>query len=151
MKRDEIKKELEIIKERNDGIIRAQDIVDYARNPNTALHTQFEWDDSIAAEKFRIQQARQVLRVFVSVVKNDQPPIRTFVSLDSDRLNRGGGYRDVGDVLKTTNGRTQLIQQALREFTMWKNKFELLQELIPIFEEAEKLTARYTVEEKEAA
>lgn len=36
-------------------------IVNFARDENTELHKCFQWDDSIAAENWRKQQARQVV------------------------------------------------------------------------------------------
>ena len=39
-----------------------QQIVDRARDENSELHKCFEWDDSIAAENWRKQQARIIGR-----------------------------------------------------------------------------------------
>lgn len=36
-------------------------IVEFARNENTELHKCFQWDDSIAAESWRKQQARMIV------------------------------------------------------------------------------------------
>ena len=38
-----------------------QMIVDFARDEDTELHKCFQWDDSVAAENWRKQQARQVV------------------------------------------------------------------------------------------
>ena len=38
-----------------------REILEKGRDPKTELHKCFEWDDTVAAEKYRIQQARQIV------------------------------------------------------------------------------------------
>lgn len=59
----EVGEELEAIQ----GSLTPERIVDEARNKSLELHKCFEWDNEEAAEKYRITQARDVLR-FISVV-----------------------------------------------------------------------------------
>lgn len=59
----EVGEELEALQ----GSLTPERIVDEARNDSLELHKCFEWDDEEAAEKYRITQARDVLR-FISVV-----------------------------------------------------------------------------------
>jgi hypothetical protein len=47
---------------KNGGRLTAEAIVEDARNPESILHECFEWDDSIAAELYRIEQARAMVR-----------------------------------------------------------------------------------------
>jgi hypothetical protein len=66
-----IKEELEAIMV--GGVLSPADVIDAARNPNSAMHSQFEWDDSEAAQAYRLQQARALIRrVKVNVVRSDQ-------------------------------------------------------------------------------
>jgi len=66
-----IKEELEAIAA--GGVLYPADVVEAARNPNSAMHSQFEWDDSEAAEAYRLQQARALIRrVKVNVIRSDQ-------------------------------------------------------------------------------
>lgn len=37
-------------------------ILEFARNENSELHKCFEWDDTVAAEKYRLQQARNIAK-----------------------------------------------------------------------------------------
>ena len=51
--------ELELIQAMDPaGLLDPRRVVDYARDPDTALHSKFEWDDSLAAEQRRLRQAR---------------------------------------------------------------------------------------------
>lgn len=45
------KRELEIIREKHGGTIRPEDVVEFAKDPSTALHECFEWNDRKAAKK----------------------------------------------------------------------------------------------------
>ena len=51
--------------------VRPSDVVELARDENTALHNLFTWDDSIAAEKYREHEAGCIIRNIVVVEKDD--------------------------------------------------------------------------------
>ena len=74
-------------------------MVEYARDPKTALHSRFEWDDSKAGHDWRLYQARQIIRLSVLVLDNVRDPVRAWVSMKDDRVKAGGGYRSIGDVM----------------------------------------------------
>ena len=128
---------LEAIRVANEGILRAQDVVDAARAEESPLHDWFEWDDSVAAENHRRQQARELIRVYVKVEKQDTPETRAYVSLESDRRSPGGGYRSVSDVFTNPERRAELLTQALREASLWRTKYKALEELAGVFDAIE--------------
>lgn len=43
-------------------MLTADVVVQAARDPEDILHAEFEWDDSVAAERHRMSQARQLIR-----------------------------------------------------------------------------------------
>ncbi len=53
--------ELEAI-ENERGQLKPEDVVTVAANPEHPLHDCFEWDDTMAAEQYRIDQARTLIR-----------------------------------------------------------------------------------------
>jgi len=127
--------ELEMLLEQGDGILKAEAVVEYAKNPDTALHNHFEWDDTEAARQYRLVQARHVVRVVLKAF-SVQPPIvtRIFVSLPEDRVLPGGGYRAMVDVMSAEESRQRLLAQALKELEIWQQKYQILTELVAIFE-----------------
>ena len=127
------KKELEIIRGQNGGILRPADIVAYARDENTALHSRFEWDDDAAAVQYRLEQARRIVRYTVTVLPNHNKSVNAYVSLTSDRQN-GDSYRHISDVLVDPLARQHLIRQALDEATAWRKRHADLVELAEIFD-----------------
>lgn len=126
--------ELEAIREEHDGLLRAEDVVEFAQsNPESALHKRFTWDDGLAAHQYRLMQARQVIRVHVFTPEMSGMTVKTYVSLLGDRMQPGGGYRRLDDVFANVELRRQLLNQALKEARLWQQKFKALEELMPIF------------------
>jgi hypothetical protein len=106
--------ELEALRLEKGGTLIAADVVDQARSPNSALHPYFEWGDDKAAELYREQQARSVIRAVVRIMPNgngNPVAVRAYVSLPDDRANRTG-YRAVADVMNDDD----LAAKALQAF-----------------------------------
>jgi len=142
---DLIKQELEALAEANNGILRPENVVEFAKNPKTALHSRFEWNDTEAAKQYRLWQARQVIKVVVNILPNEsETEYQVFVSLKEDRYN-GGGYRALVDVMSDEQKRKQLLTQAHNDFKLWQMKYQQLRELVPVFERMAKV-----IEEAEA-
>ena len=126
--RELVLKELETIRHKHDGLLRAEDVVEFARNPRTVLHTKFTWDNTEAAERFRLMQARQVIRVHVKIYPREKQKVRAYVSMLKDRA-QGGGYRATDEVMRIEALREQLLYQAHREMRAFMSRYEHLEEL----------------------
>jgi hypothetical protein len=78
------------------GKLTTQDIVDEARDQDSVLHPRYEWDNTIAGEAHRRQQARMELRRVTITVTT--PPTRSlsprFVR-NPDVPSHTQGYQDV--------------------------------------------------------
>ena len=134
MKKEQIQKELEEVRQANNGILKTEAVVEYAKNPETAMHSWFTWDDSEAAHNYRIWQARQLIRVVIKESpKEDLEPMRVYVSMLEDRYGEGGGYRSMDEVLTDKELREQLIEQATKEFDRWREKYEHINDLAEVF------------------
>ena len=140
--RADIKKELQALQ--REGLINPRRIVDFARNPKTAMHSHFTWDDGVAAEKWRLEEARTLVRVYVTDYGTTNKTVlaRTWVSLTSDQKN-GEGYRELVAVMSDADMREQLLQDALRDCETFRKKYELLTELAPLFTEMEKISRKH--------
>jgi hypothetical protein len=136
--------ELELVRANNGGVLQAEDVVEFARNKRTALHEEFEWDDSLAAQQHRIEQARRVIRLTLTVVESPAgtQAIPMYVSLVSDRQQPGGGYRPLVDVMSAEDMREELLRQALGDLKSVRKRYEQLQELRPIFRAIEKVEGK---------
>jgi len=129
-----ILEELDKITRRHRGILRAEDVVKFAENPDTTLHGEFEWDDDEAAHKYRVFQARNIIRVTVTVIEETDTEHKAYVSLPSDQKKRGGGYRPLVSVLSNADRRAELLEQAKNELAVFKKKYKDLTELSKVFD-----------------
>jgi hypothetical protein len=141
------KKEIDALIKKYDGAVTPKQVVDFARSDKTALHALFTWDDSEAAEKWRLHQARNVLRVTVTMLPNETIPSRVVVSLMPDR-HAGVGYRSMPTVLNDKEKSEQLLKDAMQELTTFKMKYSRLKALVGVFAEIDKL--QVTIERPEA-
>jgi len=137
--------ELEQIRELSGGILYPKSVVDFARDESTELHSKFEWDDSEAAESYRIWQARKVIKALVTIIPrvNDPIQVQTYVSMKSDRYaideetdNYSGGYRSIIEVMTTPTLRKTLLEEAIEEHDVWERKYQSIIELVDIFNAA---------------
>lgn len=125
--------ELVKIADKHGGILKAEDVVEEARKRTSPLHDRFTWDDSEAARKYRLEQARALIRVIVNYETVDLQEQRIFVSLTSDRNEEGGGYRFLVDVLSNRTQRQQLLDDAKRDMESFTSKYRTLSELAEVF------------------
>lgn len=126
----EVRDELRKIQGRK-ALITPEAVVEFARDPRTALHSQFDWDDRRAAHKHRLWQAREILRMAVVMLDpgagRDQE-VRMTVSLANDR---GSGYRSTQQVLDDPSSREDLVHELLNRIDSILNSYKL-PELKPV-------------------
>lgn len=149
---EKVKEELEFVRSNTNGILRAQDVVEYAKDPSTELHRHFEWDDNKAAEAHRLNQARMLINVCVIVNPVNNKKIKAYVSLKSERKH-GIGYRAVVDVLKDSFLTEELMQDALKDLERFQEKYNRLKEateLGPVFSAIETVRTKTVKQTKQA-
>lgn len=129
--------ELNRIKTQNGGLLSPEKVLHEAEKTNNPLHNFFTWDDSVAAHQYRLEQARQMIRVCVTVIDGHPEPVRMFVSLKNDR-HPDGGYRSTIEILDSQELREQLLQDALYDLKQLQRKYKNLSELVKVFEEVNK-------------
>lgn len=129
--KQEALEELERIRSEDpDDMLRPEAVVEAAKKRNSPLHDYFTWDDDEAAKRYRLIQARQLIRVAVTVLPRSDKKTRAYVSLSKDRSNMGGigGYRHLDEVLASAALRKELMFDAARELRAFRRKFNRLTE-----------------------
>ncbi len=140
---DKIRQEIELIRSRSDdGAINPADVVQFAKNPKTALHSQFIWDDSKAAHEHRLDQARRILRVCVYFEPVVEQKVRAYLSLPDDRGPDRAGYRRTSDIVRNSSHRAAMLAMAMRELEFFQQKYAVLSELAEIFDAARAVRRR---------
>lgn len=129
--------ELEKVCKSGGGVLSPASVVKFAKNPKTALHDVFEWDDTKAAHAHRVWQARAFI-VTVEITGVDDKPQQVYVSLSTDRVV-GGGYRTMRDVAANKELRRQAIEDAIKELRRVEEKHRQLTELSPVFKAVDRV------------
>ena len=111
-----------------------QQILEKARDSNTELHKCFTWDDTEAAEKWRISEARAVVRnLKIIEQKPDKQPepttIRVFYKTDNE-----SGYKPTKLILKKTDEYKSLVERCRSELLAIKQKSNSISEYEEIWE-----------------
>lgn len=105
-------------------------VLEYAKDENSELHKCFEWNNDSAAEKYRMIQAGNVIRMLYIVPKNvDTPPVRV-LSRTSDTV-----YQPTRTFIKNQNEYEDLLKRALSELESFRLKYKTLSELEQVFEQ----------------
>lgn len=108
---------LEVL-ERDNRRLMPRDVVEAARNRRSPLHAFFEWDDSVAADRYREQQATQLIRrvrveMTVNMVPYRAPGYLLDPSADTGRERRG--YQHISAVRsQEDNARAALVEEYQR-------------------------------------
>ena len=142
MKQTLIQEAQHIRSQNAEGLLQAHEVVEFAEDPSTALHAQFEWDDVKAGHEYRLEQARRFIRAVVTFEPNLQRNMRGFVSLKSDRAQPGGGYRTRDAVMSAAEMREELLQEALEELNRLKDKYQMLSALKGVFDAIDAANAK---------
>jgi len=116
--------ELEVVRQMSGGTLKPEDVVEYAKDPDTKLHSRFEWDDSKAGPAYRIWQARMIIRTTVTIIEGTTESIRAFVSLAEDRGSEG--YRAMVEVMADDDTRMRLLAQARKDAEVFQKKYKKL-------------------------
>lgn len=110
-------------------------ILDFAKDEKSELHKCFDWDNDSAAEKYRMIQAGNVIRMLYIVPKNvDTPPVRV-LSRTSDTV-----YQPTRTFIKNQNEYEDLLKRALSELESFRLKYKTLSELEQVFEQIDLIT-----------
>lgn len=128
--------ELERI-EKATGCLKPESVVELAAPDDAPLHPFFEWRDTVAAKKFREDQARNLIRsVVVQIEDSETTPVRAFVSVTSapeERNFEGSAYISTARALKNTDYRAQVLEDALNELNSFRTRYQHLRELADVF------------------
>lgn len=119
--------------------VKPQQMVDYAEeNPDSELHKCFTWDDNIAADKWRLEEARIIQRnlVIINIQTDSNKKKEPQIIRASYRTStaRDAGYKQTVNILRNEDDYAGMLIVAKAELRSFKNKYAILSELKPIFE-----------------
>lgn len=99
-----------------------QNLVDVSRPEEAPLHKEFEWDDSKAAEEYRKEQARCLIRHLVIIPADNTPPVRMLFKVAPNESK----YEPLHVILKSEDKTMALYKQSLSELRSFKWKYQTI-------------------------
>lgn len=115
-------------------------LVDASRPEDAPLHKEFEWNDTVAGEKYReIQAGKMITNLKVSIKQDETKTVRGFVALDYG-VSKPASFENTETVLSVTEKRNRLLTLAIKELQAFRKKYIMLSELSELFEMIERLT-----------
>ena len=108
-------------------------VVDAARPKGHPLHDRFEWNDRVAGEGYRRQQARELIRsVRVEFIRPSGEPssVREFHSVARETDTRA--YDPLNEIVDNPLTRKILLAQMRREWAVFKARYEHMAEFIDL-------------------
>lgn len=103
-------------------------VVEAARDPEHPLHSRFEWDDTAAAEKWRLEQASQLLRVVRLPAENGRPSdLRAFVAVKGAETHQAD-YVPTAEAMSDEFARRLVLRDMEREWKALKRRYEHMRE-----------------------
>lgn len=121
------------------GFITPKIVVKDAESKSSPLHSYFDWNDTIAAKRWRIEQAKYLLRtISVTIVSENKPAIRHFFSITPTKEMKTDEIRvyvPVSAVMSNKDSRKEVIAYALRELEGWTQRYSQYSELFGVIKE----------------
>jgi len=132
VKQPEVFSALEAVRGANpDGLLVPEEVVLAAREPESPLHDEFEWDDGVASHKYRLWEARKLI-ARVMIERPDRAGMPAYVSVSIDRIDRGG-YRRTDLVMSDEGLREAMLKTAMQELRAFRARYSRFVELSKIF------------------
>ena len=128
--------------ERKYGSLTPESVVDESRDVNAVLHNCFEWNDAVAAEKYRHTQARHIIgNITVSVEspavsEGCKVTVRAFVDV-SESVK--GKFVSIKTALSNDDYKRRILLNARAELLAFKEKYSTYQELCGVCNEIDSL------------
>ena len=118
------------------GKFKPADIILAARPERSKLHKYFTWDDSEAAAKHRLYEARQLverIKIVIQVSGGDKVHTRAFHSVlvkveEEEELQPR--YVPLRNIRQSKFMREQVLGQALKELNGWRNRYQQYRDVL---------------------
>lgn len=108
-----------------------EDIVEAAKDESSELHKCFEWNDEVAAQKWRLHTARMLInQLVIRTETSDNIPVAVRVISSASEVNT---YVPTKMLIKSESDYADLLAKAKRELQAFQQKYSTLSELQEIF------------------
>ena len=130
--------------EKENGEVTKESFLNASRPEDSPTHNCFEWDDTKAAEKFRLHQSLNVINAVQVIVvseekDNKEKRVPAFVKVTTQTAKEQASYNSISIALSDKIKREIVLKNAVKELKSFKQKYSQRKELAKVFEEIDKL------------
>ena len=109
-------------------------VLEEASKPRSPMHKLFEWDDTKAAQEFRLNQARRVIgSLEVTYEKGPDQPVR-HLHVTTKAPMGDTRYLTTVEILSNPDTRNDLLLVCIRDLQAFRRKFSAISELANLIE-----------------
>ena len=115
------------------GTLKPELVVNESRSKRAVLHSIFTWDDAAAAEKWRREQARGLIKNIVVVVNEETVTctVRAFVNVRPAEGDKRS-YTPINEAVLNDVAYKDLLEQSKSEMESFVTKYSQITELNPV-------------------
>ena len=130
---------LEDIENKSESVT-SEKFLDESRASSSPTHDMFEWNDGIAAEKYRLEQARHIINsIELQIVSDEDIAKPAFVNVEVKGTARTALYKNVECAFNNEEYKRNVLINALNELRAFERKYRSLEELAKIFSDIREL------------
>ena len=139
------------LEQKKGGKITPKELVEAARDVNSPLHNEFEWNDGVAAQRYREMQAGYIIRsielkitymptetkridLHVTEVESEVQTanVQFYHALDKD----GTGYENIFSISEDEEKTEKLFENCKKDINSFREKYNTLRGTLPRLFEA---------------
>ena len=125
------------------GAVTKENFLEASKPADSVTHNLFEWDDTKAAEKYRLHQSNMIINsLTVQVnVENRATPIttRAFVNVQKEDGRQKAEFLRIDTAFSDMECKTIVLANAIQELREFRKKYETYSELSQVFEAIDNL------------
>jgi hypothetical protein len=127
------------------GVLTPELVLEEAKDPKSPLHPHFEWDDTVAARKYRVSQAKRLITTLVVRTSVIERRAHVYVRHEEPAAQRkypkrvDASYLPLDAALANPGSRKQIVMRALRELQAFRRKYRDLSELSALWDEFDRI------------
>lgn len=109
------------------GMLTAKNLVDVSRPEDAELHDYFEWRDDVAAEKYREEQGRYLIRAIVRIEECDDEeehvePVKVFYNIEEPDEH----YYSIDTIVQSEDKYEKLFRMALSDLKRIEKRYQVI-------------------------
>lgn len=126
MNKDVLKEILNKLKTEKSNV-KPEDLLELARSETSPIHQYFDWNDTTAAEQYRLWQARQLIATVKVEWEGKEKNLYWNATITDEESDRA--YFSLEETLSDEKLHLQVLKMAIKELKYFQDKYDHIKEL----------------------